>query len=89
MAADNVLSRPLAGRGAGLHDKLPAPTGGMHRLIALIRRPVPLAELRPAATAAGMTDPEVDAALATATRRQVIGLTLIAGTACVERRRGT
>ena len=67
---------------------LPAPSAAMHRLLALLRRPVPLGQLRPAAAAAGMDAGEVDAALAVATRRRAIGLAMIAGTACVVRRPG-
>ena len=65
----------------------PAPTPALWRLLALIRRPLPLGELRPAAAAAGLSSTEVDAALAVATRRQVLGLALVGGVACVERRR--
>ena len=88
MATHDKLSRPLAGRGAEPRDRLPAPTGPMHALMGLLRwGPLPLAELRPAAAAVGMTAPEIDAALAVATRRQVLGLAMIGGVACVERRR--
>ena len=66
---------------------VPAPTPALWRLLALVRRPVPLNEMRLAAVAAGMAEPEVDAALATATRRQVLGLAMIGGTVCIERRR--
>lgn len=65
---------------------LPAPSAGMFRLLTLLRRPVPLGQLRPAAAAAGMAEPELAAAISTATRRQVIGLAAIAGTACYVRR---
>ncbi len=67
---------------------LPAPTSGMFRLLNLLRRPVPVSQLRPVATAAGMDAGEVDAALAVATRRRAIGLSMIAGTACIIRRPG-
>ena len=67
---------------------LPAPTSGVFRLLTLLRRPVPVSQLRPAAAAAGMDTGEVDAAIAVATRRQAIGLAMIAGTACVIRRSG-
>ena len=67
---------------------LPAPTAAMSRLLSMLgRHPMPLGELRPAAAAAGMSPAEVDAALAVATRRQVLGLALVGGVACVERRR--
>ena len=67
---------------------MPAPTAGVHIILSLLRRgPLPIGALRPAAAAAGLTDPEVDAALAVATRRQVLGLALVGGVACVERRR--
>ena len=65
---------------------LPAPSPAMWRLLRLLRRPVPLGELRPAATAAGMAEPELAAALFTATRRQAIGLAAVAGVACYVRR---
>jgi hypothetical protein len=51
----------------------PAPNAGVFRLLSLLRRPVPLADLRPLATAAGMAEPELASAISTATRRQVIG----------------
>lgn len=67
---------------------VPAPTAGVHILLSLLRRgPLPIGALRPAAAAAGMAGPEVDAALAVATRRRVLGLAMVGGTACVERRR--
>jgi hypothetical protein len=69
-------------------DTLPAPSPAMLCLLRLLRRPMPLGELRPAATAAGMAAGEVDDALAVATRRRAIGLAMIAGTACVVRRPG-
>ena len=65
---------------------LPAPTTGVFRLLNLLRRPVPVSQLRSAATAAGMAEPELAAALSTATRRQAIGLAAVAGTACYVRR---
>lgn len=65
---------------------LPAPSPGMHRLMTLLRRPVPLGELRAVAGAAGMAEPELAAASSTATRRQAIGLAAVAGTACYVRR---
>jgi hypothetical protein len=58
----------------------------MMRLLRLLRRPMPPGELRPAAAAAGVAEPELTAALSTATRRQVIGLAAVAGTACYVRR---
>jgi hypothetical protein len=67
---------------------IPAPTPGLLRLLGLVRRPMPLSELRPAAAEAGLDEAELEAAMAVATRRQVIGLSLIAGTACVTRRAG-
>jgi hypothetical protein len=48
---------------------------------------VPLGELRPAAAAAGMTEPELASAIATATRREVLGLAAVGGVACYVRRR--
>jgi hypothetical protein len=66
----------------------PAPNAGVFRLLSLLRRPVPLADLRLLATAAGMAEPDLAAALSTATRRQVIGLVAIAGTACYVVKRG-
>ncbi len=47
----------------------PAPSPEMTRLLRLLRRPMPLGELRPAAAAAGMAEPELAAAISTATRR--------------------
>ena len=65
---------------------LPAPTSGVFRLLNLLKRPVPVSQLRPAAAAAGMAEPELAAALSTATRRQAIGLAAVAGVACYVRR---
>ncbi len=87
-----VARLPASGkRRDGAHSldcALPAPTSGVFRLLTLLKRPVPVSQLRPAATAAGMDASEVDAAIAVATRRQAIGLAMIAGTACVIRRSG-
>ena len=65
---------------------LPAPSTGMLHLLRLLRRPVPLGELRAVAVAAGRAEPELAAAISTATRRQAIGLAAVAGTACYVRR---
>jgi hypothetical protein len=43
-------------------------------LIRVLRRPLPLAELRPVALAAGMTPAEIDDALANGARRGAIRL---------------
>ena len=60
---------------------VPAPTGTMLRLLDLLRRPVPAGELRPAASAAGMSAGEIDAAVGVATRRQAIRMVLVGGAA--------
>jgi hypothetical protein len=60
----------------------PAPTPALFRLLGLLRRPIPAGELRSAAAAAGLTTDETEAAIRTATRRQVIGLALVGSTAC-------
>ena len=65
---------------------LPAPNARVFQLLSLLKQPVPVSQLRPAAAAAGMAEPELAAAISTATRRQVIGLAAIAGTACYVRR---
>jgi hypothetical protein len=41
-------------------------------LVRVLRRPLPLAELRPAAIAAGMTPAEIDDALANGARRGAV-----------------
>ena len=64
----------------------PAPNAGVFRLLNLLKRPVPVSQLRPAAAAAGMAEPELAAAISTATRRQAIGLAAVAGVACYVRR---
>ncbi len=81
-AAGKALRRPDATPGT-----LPVPTATMWQLLRLLRRPLPLGELRPVAAAAGMAEPELAAAISTATRRQVIGLAAIGGVACYVRRR--
>ena len=81
-AAGKALRRPDATAG-----RMPAPSPAMLCLLRLLRRPMPLGELRPAAAAAGMAEPELAAAISTDTRRQVIGLAAVAGTAYYVRRR--
>jgi hypothetical protein len=66
---------------------VPAPTGTMLRLLGLLRRPVPASEMRSVAADAGLTEDETEAAIRTATRRQVIGLALVGSSACYVRRR--
>jgi hypothetical protein len=65
----------------------PAPTSTMLRLLGLLRRPVPASEMRSVAADAGLTEDETEAAIRTATRRQVIGLALVGSSACYVRRR--
>ena len=85
-----VARLPASGkRRDGAHSldcALPAPTSGVFRLLSLLKRPVSVSQLRPAAAAAGMAEPELAAALSTATRRQAIGLAAVAGVACYVRR---
>ena len=59
----------------------------MLRLLGLLRRPIPASELRPAASAAGMSAGEIDAAVAVATRRQAIRMVLVGGAAHYARAR--
>lgn len=60
---------------------IPAPSGPMLRLLGLLRRPIPAGELRPVASAAGMSEGEISTAVATATRRQAIKMILLGGSA--------
>lgn len=86
-----VARRPASGKprdvARPLDCPLPAPTSGVFQLLKLLKRPLPVSELRPAAAAAGMAEPELDAAVSVATRRRAIGLAAVAGTACYVRRR--
>ena len=85
-----VARRPASGKphdaAHSLDCALPAPSPGVFRLLNLLKRPVPVSQLRPVATAAGMAEPELAAAISTATRRQAIGLAAVAGVACYVRR---
>lgn len=47
----------------------PAPTSATRGLLRLLRRPLPLAELRPAALAVGMSVEVIESAISIATRR--------------------
>jgi hypothetical protein len=48
---------------------VPAPSGATRGLLRLLMRPLPLAELRPAALAAGMSVEVIENAISIATRR--------------------
>jgi hypothetical protein len=48
---------------------IPAPAPELYGLLALLRRPMPLSKLRPAAIAAGLSMDRVESALSIATRR--------------------
>jgi hypothetical protein len=70
----NIAAAPRGGKGwrrldaspAHHLDAIPAPSFG---LLALLKRPLPLGELRPAAIAAGMSMEVIEAAISVATRR--------------------
>jgi hypothetical protein len=47
----------------------PAATSALWQLLALLGRPLPLGQLRPAALAAGLTQAQVETAIGIATRR--------------------
>src|SRR5689334_14403694 len=55
-----------------LHEATPAPSPALWALLRVLHRPLPLAELRPIALAAGMSPAEIDLALANGARRGVI-----------------
>jgi hypothetical protein len=57
------------GRARSRTSFVPAPAPEMYGLLALLRRPLPLGELRPAAMAAGMSMEVIETALSIATRR--------------------
>jgi hypothetical protein len=57
------------GRARSRAPFVPAPAPEMYGLLALLRRPMPLGELRPAAIAAGLSSELVESAFSIATRR--------------------
>jgi hypothetical protein len=65
----NIVAAPAGGKGLRRPDAIPAPGPASFGLLALLRRPMPLRELQPAAIAAGMSTELVDSALSVATRR--------------------
>jgi hypothetical protein len=64
----NIVAGPAGGKGLRRLDAIPAPDPSLG-LLALLRRPMPLRELRPAAVASGMNMEMVEVALSVATRR--------------------
>jgi hypothetical protein len=65
----NIVAAFTGGKGQRCPDAIPAPCQASLGLLALLKRPLPLAELRPAAVAAGMSMDRVESALSIATRR--------------------
>jgi hypothetical protein len=53
----------------GQRTLLPAPSVEMYGLLAILKRPMPLGELRPAAMAAGLNMEQVETAISIAARR--------------------
>jgi hypothetical protein len=64
----NIVAGPAGGKGLRRLDAIPTPEPCLG-LLALLRRPMPLRELRPAAIASGMNMEMVEVALSVATRR--------------------
>ncbi len=65
----NIVAAPTGGKGWRRPDAIPAPGTASFGLLALLKRPLPLGELRPAAMAAGMSMEVIEAAISVATRR--------------------
>ena len=62
----NIRAVSTDGNACRRPDVIPAPSFG---LLALLKRPLPLGELRPVAMAAGMSMEVIEAAISVATRR--------------------
>jgi hypothetical protein len=66
-------TRPQGGERRHQRDFLrplpPAPSAELFGLLAILKRPMPLADLRPAAVAAGLSMDQVESAISVATRR--------------------
>jgi hypothetical protein len=63
----SIASRPFAEKGQ--RTLPPAPSAEMYGLLAILKRPMPLRALRPAALASGLTMAQVESAISVATRR--------------------
>ncbi len=69
----SVASRPFAEKGQ--RTLPPAPSVEMYGLLAILKRPMPLGALRPAAAASGLTMAQVESAISVATRRGELMIT--------------
>ena len=65
----NIVAAPAGGKGRRRPDVIPAPGPASFGLLALLKQPMPLGELRPTAIAAGLSPELVENALSIATRR--------------------
>jgi hypothetical protein len=65
---NSLVADTLGGKGLRRLDSIPAPEPCLG-LLSLLRRPVPLRELRPAAIASGMSMEVIETAIGIATRR--------------------
>ena len=69
----SIASRPFAEKGQ--RTLLPAPSDEMYGILAILKRPMPLGALRPAALASGLTMAQVENAISIATRRGALTIT--------------
>jgi hypothetical protein len=65
----NIRTVSTDGNGCCRPDAIPAPSPASFGLLALLKRPLPLGELRPAAMAVGMSMEVIEAAISVATKR--------------------
>jgi hypothetical protein len=69
------LIAPLLAGEKGQHALLAAPSDGMYGILAILKRPMPLGALRPAALASGLTMAQVKNAISIATRPGALTIT--------------